>query len=250
METTVSQKLDTLLRLQSLDSKLDEIVKMRGDLPEEIRDLEDDLIGFQTRIGKFETEIQTYNEEIANRKNSIKESEKLIKKYQDQQTNVRNNREYDAISKEMELQQLEMQLAEKKIKEATVKIDTRNSEIETIKTLLGDRTKDLENKKAELNVLVAESQEEESRILKERERVQKTLEDRLYQSYHRLRSNLKNGLAVVTVKRDACGGCFNTVPPQRQADIKEKKKIIVCEHCGRIFADVDVPVVAEITLKK
>lgn len=249
MEATVSQKLDTLLKLQSLDSKLDEIVRMRGDLPEEIRDLEDELAGFETRIGKFESEIVSYNEEISNRKNAIKECEKLIKKYQDQQSNVRNNREYDAISKEIELQQLEIQLAEKKIKEATAKIETRNHEIETIKASLSDRNKDLANKKGELDVLVAESQEEETKILKDREKVQKTLDERLYQSYHRLRSNLKNGLAVVMVRRDACGGCFNTVPPQRQADIKEKKKIIVCEHCGRILADVDAPVLETVGKK-
>jgi len=243
MEATVSQKLDTLLKIQSLDSNLDEIVRMRGDLPEEIRDLEDELAGFETRIGKFDSEINTLNEEITNRKNSIKECEKLIKKYQDQQTNVRNNREYDAISKEIELQQLEMQLSEKKIKEAGIKIETRDGEISLIRASLDDRNKDLVNKKGELDLLIAESKEEESKIIKEREKVQKTLDERLYVSYNRLRTNLKNGLAVVMVKRDACGGCFNTVPPQRQADIKEKKKIIVCEHCGRILADVDSPVV-------
>lgn len=246
MEATVSQKLDTLLKLQSLDSKLDDIVRMRGDLPEEIRDLEDELIGFETRIGKFQTEIQTLNDDISNRKNAIKESEKLIKKYQDQQSNVRNNREYDAISKEIELQQLDIQLSEKKIKEATSKIDSRNIEIDTIKGSLADRDKDLITKKTELDVLIAESKEDEVKIQKEREKVHKVLEDRLYQSYNRLRTNLKNGLAVVMVKRDACGGCFNTVPPQRQADIKEKKKIIVCEHCGRVLADVDSPVLAEV----
>jgi len=250
MEATVSQKLDTLLKIQSLDSNLDEIVRMRGDLPEEIRDLEDELAGFETRIGKFDSEINTLNEEIANRKNSIKECEKLIKKYQDQQTNVRNNREYDAISKEIELQQLEMQLADKKIKEAGIKIDTRNSEIALIKASLEDRNKDLANKKGELDLLIAESKEEETKILKEREKVQKVLDERLYVSYNRLRTNLKNGLAVVMVKRDACGGCFNTVPPQRQADIKEKKKIIVCEHCGRVLADVDSPVIEVVASKK
>jgi len=249
MEATVPQKLETLLKLQALDSKLDEIVKMRGDLPEEIRDLEDELIGFGTRIKKFETEIEGFKEEISNRKNASKESEKLIKKYIDQQSNVRNNREYDAISKEIELQQLDIQLAEKKTKEATLKIDSRNLEIEAIKNSLSEREKDLANKKSELEILVSESLEEETKIQKDREKVQKQLEERLYQSYNRLRHNLKNGLAVVLVKRDACGGCFNTVPPQRQADIKEKKKIIVCEHCGRIFADVESPLVLETSKK-
>ena len=235
----VAQKLESLLKLQSIDSELDEIKKVRGDLPEEVRDLEDELIGFETRISKFQKELALFEEEITNRKLAIKDAEKLIKKYEDQQSNVRNNREYDAISKEIELQQLEIQISEKKIKEAQFKIEQKKKDIKQLENTLEERGKDLANKKAELNVIIAESQEEEGKLDKERAAAATHIEDRLLYSYNRLRNNAINGLAVVLVKRGACGGCFNTVPPQRQADIKEKKKLIVCEHCGRILAGVD-----------
>jgi uncharacterized protein len=240
MESTVSQKLEALLKLQILDSKLDEIKKVRGDLPEELRDLEDEIAGYETRVGKFNNEIISLNEEIVNSKQGIKEAEKLIKKYEEQQLNVRNNREYDAITKEIELQNLEIQILEKKIREAGFKIERKKEEIELINNTLNERSKDLENKKGELDVIVGESQDEENKLVAERENAKQPIEDRLYFSYERIRTNARNGLAVVQVRRGACGGCFNTVPPQRQADIRDKKKIIVCEHCGRIFADVEV----------
>ncbi len=245
MEITVAQKLEALLKLQELDSKLDEILKIRGDLPEEIRDLEDELAGFETRISKYTNELNSYEEEIANRKLSIKDSEKLIKKYEDQQMNVKNNREYDAITKETELQQLEIQISEKKIKEAGFKLTQKSADIEKTKIALEERKKDLIAKKAELDVIVGESNEEEERYKKERVKAAEVIEERLLTSYNKIRGNAINGLGVVLVKRDACGGCFNTVPPQRQADIKERKKIIVCEHCGRIFAGVEIAPVAE-----
>ena len=235
----VAQKLEALLKLQTIDSQLDEIKKVRGDLPEEVRDLEDELIGFETRISKFEKELSSFEEEITNRKIAIKDAEKLIKKYEDQQTNVRNNREYDAISKEMELQQLEIQISEKKIKEAQFKIEQKKKDIKTLEETLAERSKDLANKKSELDIIIAESKDEEAKFDKERAASASKIEERLFHSYERLRNNAINGLAVVLVKRGACGGCFNTVPPQRQADIKEKKKLIVCEHCGRILAGVD-----------
>ncbi|MEY3417780.1 MAG: hypothetical protein RL060_1892 [Bacteroidota bacterium] len=235
----VAQKLEALLKLQTIDSQLDEIKKVRGDLPEEVRDLEDELIGFETRISKFEKELASFEEEITNRKIAIKDAEKLIKKYEDQQTNVRNNREYDAISKEMELQQLEIQISEKKIKEAQFKIEQKKKDIKVLEGTLEERSKDLANKKSELDIIIAESQEEEAKFDKDRNASASKIEERLFHSYERLRNNAINGLAVVLVKRGACGGCFNTVPPQRQADIKEKKKLIVCEHCGRILAGVD-----------
>lgn len=235
----VAQKLEALLKLQTIDCQLDEIKKVRGDLPEEVRDLEDELIGFETRISKFEKELVSFDEEITNRKIAIKDAEKLIKKYDDQQSNVRNNREFDAISKEMELQQLEIQISEKKIKEAQLKIDQKKKDIASLENTLAERSKDLANKKAELEVIIAESREEETKLDKERAASAAKVEERLFTSYERLRNNAINGLAVVMVKRGACGGCFNTVPPQRQADIKEKKKLIVCEHCGRILAGVD-----------
>jgi hypothetical protein len=246
MELTVAQKLDTLLKLQNIDSKLDEIRKVRGDLPEEVQDLEDEIAGYETRIGKYKREIAGLEDEISQHKQAKKEADKLIIKYKDQQMNVRNNREYDAISKEIELQELEIQLSDKKIGEANYKIGQKNDEIKATEETMSGRKKDLEAKKGELNVIIEESKGEEEVLLKERAVQAKDVEERLLRSYDKIRGNSANGLAVVTVKRGACGGCFNMVPPQRQAEIREKKKIIVCEHCGRIFADVeDMPVVPE-----
>jgi hypothetical protein len=245
MERTVAQKLEALLALQTIDSKLDSIKKVRGDLPEEVRDLEDEIAGYETRVGKFDKDIAALEEEITRNKQIKKDSEKLITKYKDQQMNVRNNREYDAITKEIELQTLEMELADKRINEANAKITRKNEEIKGTQTVLSERKKDLNNKNNELNVIISESQEEENKLIEEREAQLANIEDRLLKSYEKIRSNAMNGLAVVLVKRGACGGCFNTVPPQRQADIRDKKKIIVCEHCGRIFADVEDVVVAE-----
>lgn len=250
MEQTVEQKLEALMNIQTIDSQIDEIKKVRGDLPEEVRDIEDEIAGFQTRLGKYNEEIKDLEDTIANLKNAIKDSEKLIKKYEDQQTNVRNNREFDAISKEIELQQLEIQLSEKKIKEAYYKIDLKKKDIENTEAQLSSRKADLESKKSELDVIIAEGEEEINKLLKDRESAVKHVEERLLMSYNKLRNNYRNGLAVVLVKRDACGGCFNQVPPQRQAEIKEKKKIIVCEHCGRILCGVEAIVVPEVATKR
>jgi len=227
------------MRLQTIDSQLDEIRRVRGDLPEEVRDLEDEIAGYEVRVNKFDEEIQSINDTIGARKQAIKDSETLIKKYEDQQSNVRNNREYDAITKEIELQRLEIQISEKKIKEGYYQIEQKNNEIAGTKQKLAERSKDLESKNGELQVIVGESEEEERQLMAEREEAVKVIEDRLLMAYKRIRQNVRNGLAVVAVKRDACGGCFNTVPPQRQSDIASHKKIIVCEHCGRIFADVE-----------
>jgi len=239
MESTVANKLEALMRLQTIDSQLDEIRRVRGDLPEEVRDLEDEIAGYEVRVNKFDEEIQAINDSIAARKQAIKDSENLIKKYEDQQANVRNNREYDAITKEIELQRLEIQISEKKIKEGYYQIDQKNHDIAGTKQKLAERQKDLGSKNGELQVIVGESEEEERQLMAEREDALKVIEDRLLMAYKRIRQNVRNGLAVVAVKRDACGGCFNTVPPQRQSDIASHKKIIVCEHCGRIFADVE-----------
>lgn len=240
MEVTVAQKLDALLNLQKIDSALDEIKKLRGDLPEEVQDLEDEIAGYETRIKKFTLEIDEQKAEIAALKNAIKEADKLVKRYEEQQMNVRNSREFDAISKEIESQKLDGQLFEKKIKEFQVKIEFKNQEIANIKVTLDERKKDLEVKKTELDTLVGESTAEEDKLQAHRETAATKIEERLLVSYNKLRKNSRNGLAVVLVKRDACGGCFNFVPPQRQAEIKEKKKIIVCEHCGRVLADVEM----------
>ncbi|MEQ8338425.1 MAG: C4-type zinc ribbon domain-containing protein [Cyclobacteriaceae bacterium] len=245
MENPVAKKLDALVKLQSLDSELDELIKVRGALPDEVMDLEDEITGYQTRIDKQNQELSELEEAINNNKSAIKDAEKLIKKYEEQQMNVRNNREYDAITKEIELQQLEIQILEKRIKEAFEKIDAKKEEIETTKTLLSERTEDLNSKKGELDVITQESEEDEKKILKDREKAAKNVEERLLTSYEKVRENMRNGLAVVSVKRGACGGCFNIVPPQKQAEIREQKKVIVCEHCGRILASVEDEIVEE-----
>jgi predicted nucleic acid-binding Zn-ribbon protein len=245
MERTVAQKLEALLTLQQIDSKLDAIQKVRGDLPEEVMDLEDEIAGYETRVGKFEKDIASLEEEITRNKQAKKEAEKLIAKYKDQQMNVRNNREYDAITKEIELQTLEMELADKRVNEANAKIARKNDEIKNTQSVLSERKKDLNTKNSELKALVSESEEDETKLVEERDKQVGQIEERLLKSYEKIRSNALNGLGVVMVKRGACGGCFNTVPPQRQADIRDKKKIIVCEHCGRIFADVEDVVIVE-----
>ncbi len=240
MEITIADKLVSLLELQEIDSRLDQLKKLRGDLPEEVKDLEDDVIGFETRINKFQVEIDVFKEEIERHTQNKKDSEKLIAKYKDQQMNVRNNREFDAITKELELQELEIQLSDKRIREADYKISQKQLEVDITNENRDKKVEVLDRKKVELDKLVNESQEEEEKLLKQSEKQAKKVEDRLLKAYQRIRSGAKNGLAVVAVDRGACGGCFNVVPPQRQADIMEKQKIIICEHCGRILADADM----------
>jgi uncharacterized protein len=240
MEITIADKLVVLLELQDIDSKLDQLRKLRGDLPEEVRDLEDEIIGIETRVGKFDTEVASLNAEVERHSQNKKESDKLIIKYKDQQMNVRNNREFDAITKELELQELEIQLSDKRIREAEYKISQKKVEIDETNENKDKRTAILEQKKLELEKLVSDSQDEEEKYLKQSEKQAKKVEERLLKAYHRIRGGAKNGLAVVAVDRGACGGCFNVVPPQRQADIMDKQKIIICEHCGRILADADM----------
>ncbi len=237
---TVAQKLEALVKLQSIDSKLDELKKLRGDLPDEVQDLEDEMEGYRTRHGRFEGELKELEDGIKKNKEGIKEAEKLIKKYNEQQKNVKNNREFDAITKEVELQELEVQICEKRIKESKDKIDSKKSEITTIETLIKEREADLQNKKDELQGILAENQEEEKRLLVEREKATKKIEDKLLKHYNRLRINLSNGLAVVRVVRGAAEGCNIIIPPQKIAEIREKKKIVIDEHSGRILADVDL----------
>lgn len=250
MESTVPQKLDALIKIQSIDSKLDDLAKVQGALPDEVSDLEDELAGYETRIEKYNEDLKNLEEDITNKKNSIKDSLKMIDKYESQQTNVRNNREFDALSKEIELQTLEIQISEKRIKEAEEKIILKKEEIESTVAIKDERKKDLQSKKKELNVLTGESEEEAKKHIKDREKAAKHIEERLYLAYKKIRNNARNGLAVVSVKRDACGGCFAVVPPQRQVEIKDRKKLIVCENCGRILADVDAIAVVEVTKPK
>lgn len=237
---SVAQKLEALVKLQSVDSKLDQLKKLRGDLPDEVQDLEDEIEGYKTRLSRFEEELAGLEESIKKNKEAAKEAEKLIKKYNDQQKNVRNNREFDAITKEIELQELEIQICEKKTKEAKDLITAKKEEIEKTNTLIAERSEHLDNKKKELEGLIAESREEEDRLMAEREKATKKIEDKLLKYYERLRSSLTNGLAVVRVVRGAAEGCNIVIPPQKIAEIREKKKIVIDEHSGRILADVDM----------
>lgn len=238
--TSVAQKLEALVKLQSIDSKLDEIKKLRGDLPDEVQDLEDEIEGYKTRLGRFSTELEELEQSIKDSRVGIKEAEKLIQKYNEQQNNVRNNREYDAITKEVELQELEIQILEKKIKEAHEAIERKKEEIQSIEALISDRGADLENKQQELKEILEDSEEEESKLRSDREKATKKIEPKLLKYYEKLRINLSNGLAVVSVKRGAAEGCNIVIPPQKIAEIREKKKIVIDEHSGRILADVDM----------
>src|SRR5258708_3197142 len=247
---TVAQKLEALVKLQSIDSKLDELKKLRGDLPDEVQDLEDEMEGYRVRQGRFEAEQKELEDTIKKNKEGIKEAEKLVKKYNDQQKNVKNNREFDAITKEIELQELEVQICEKRIKEGKDKIEAKKAEITAIETLIKEKTEDLDNKKNELNGILGDSEEEERKLLTEREKATKKIEDKLLKHYERLRKSLTNGLAVVRVVRGAAEGCNIIIPPQKIAEIREKKKIVIDEHSGRILADVDVESMEEETKPK
>ncbi|MEM9896911.1 MAG: C4-type zinc ribbon domain-containing protein [Bacteroidota bacterium] len=250
MENTVEKKLEALIKLQAVDSKIDEVKKVRGALPEEVQDLEDEIAGYETRLAKKNDEEKELLETVESNKISIKDAEKLIAKYEEQQMNVRNNREYDAITKEVELQQLEIQILEKRIKECYEKIEAKKEEAQETKNVVDERKKDLANKQEELNEIIAESEADEEKMSKERAKAAKGIDERILASYEKVRKNMRNGLAVVSVKRGACGGCFNIVPPQMQAEIREKKKIIVCEHCGRILADVEEVIEEEVKPKR
>ncbi len=239
-EITIERKLIALYTLQQIDSQVDKIRIIRGELPLEVQDLEDEIAGLETRINNYQEETESLNNQVADKQNGIKDSETLLKKYKDQQMNVRNNREYDSLSKEMEFQSLEIQLSEKRIKEYQFKLDAIKEEIEKSGLSLEDRKKDLEIKKSELTDIVTETENEEKNLIKLSETNEKLVEERLLTAYQRIRTNARNGLAVVKIERDACGGCFNKIPPQHQLDIKMHKKIIVCEYCGRILVDEEI----------
>ncbi|MCW0481201.1 zinc ribbon domain-containing protein [Gaoshiqia sediminis] len=236
----ISEKLKALYELQTVASEIDKIKTLRGELPLEVQDLEDDITGLKTRISNYEDDIKNLDTSIANRKAAIKESEALIAKYTEQQNNVRNNREYDSLNKEIEFQRLEMELSEKRIREFTAELFTKKEAIDSSKTQLKEREEDLDRKKKELDEITAETKIEEEKLKSKAEKIEDMIESRLLTAFKRIRKNARNGLAVVTVQRDACGGCFNKIPPQRQMDIANRKKIIVCEYCGRILVDKDI----------
>ena len=236
-EITIAEKLVELYRLQNVDSQVDRIKTQRGELPLEVQDLEDEVAGLETRLKKIQDELAELEQGVSDKTNFIKDAKAAIKKYEGQQAKVRNNREYDSLTKEVEFQNLEIQLAEKRIKEAKAQIDGKKVIVEESKARHDERKKDLELKRKELDDIVAETEKEEKELAKKSEVASKHIEERLFSAYNRIRSNARNGLAVVAVERGSCGGCFNSIPPQRQLDISSHKKIIVCEHCGRILVD-------------
>ncbi|MFA5244018.1 MAG: C4-type zinc ribbon domain-containing protein [Pedobacter sp.] len=237
MEQSVEDKLKALFELQTLHTQIDKIRQTRGELPMEVADLEDEVAGLETRIQKIKAELDELEDSIVTRKNMIKEALAATKKYEAQLNEVKNNREYDAISKEIEIQGLEVQVSEKKIKEYSFEIQNKTEIYEKALANITERKNDLNLKKAELDTITAETQKEEAGILEKAEAAEMNIDERLLTAYHRLRKNAKNGLAVVTIQRDSCSGCFNQIPPQRQLDIRQRKRIIVCEHCGRILVD-------------
>lgn len=239
-DISVEEKLKSLYRLQLIDTKIDKIRIIRGELPLEVQDLEDELAGIQTRINKLQDEISELDNSINDKKNAIKDSQTLIKKYEEQQSNVRNNREYESLNKEIEYQSLDIQLSEKRIKEFKSQIEIKTAEVASNAKLLEDRGQDLAAKKAELDDIVSETEKEESQLMSMSEEAAGNIEERLLIAYKKIRQNAINGLSVVSINRDSCGGCFNKIPPQRQMDIRLRKKVIVCEYCGRILVDQEL----------
>jgi uncharacterized protein len=236
-EYSIEDKLNALHQLQKVHSGIDKIKILRGELPLEVQDLEDEIAGLETRIQNYMDEIKTLDTAVHNKKNEIVAANELIKKYTEQQNNVRNNREFDSLSKEVEFQKLEIELCEKRIREFTSQSNEKRAAIDQAKKTLEERTGDLNNKKKELEEIISDTQKEEEALVNKSHEIERIIESRLLNAYKRIRGNARNGLAVVTVERDACGGCFNKIPPQRQLDIKSRKKIIVCEYCGRILVD-------------
>ncbi len=239
-ELTIEEKLRALYSLQLVDSEIDKIRTLRGELPLEVQDLEDEVEGLETRIGNLSNEIAELEKASVGKNTEITNSQALIKKYEEQQNNVRNNREYDSLSKEIEFQTLEIELCNKKIREFAAQMEDKKAVMEEAQTALDERKRDLEGKKAELDDITRDTQKEEEQLEEKSAELQTRIEERLLTAYQRIRTNARNGLAVVSVQRDACGGCFNQIPPQRQLDIKSRKKIIVCEYCGRILVDDEI----------
>jgi len=239
-EISVEERLRALFSLQLVDSEIDKIKTLRGELPLEVQDLEDEIAGLETRLGNLKDEVVNLEKSVSKKHNEITDAEALIKKYEEQQKNVRNNREFDSLSKEIEYQNLEIELFNKKIKEFNFQIEEKKVVIAESEAALSERKTDLDNKKSELDEIISDTQKEEEGLYKKLETIEEIIEDRLLTAYKRIRANARNGLAVVPVQRDACGGCFNQIPPQRQLDIKSRKKIIVCEYCGRILVDDEI----------
>ncbi|MFM9910794.1 MAG: zinc ribbon domain-containing protein [Chitinophagaceae bacterium] len=239
-EYSVEERLSSVVALQKIESKIDEVQILKGELPMEVSDLEDEILGLNARQTRIEEEINGIQEFIGQKKNLIKEAELLIKKYEKQSENVKNSREFEAITKEIEMQQLEMKLAEKHIKDANEEIGEKVVILDKAKKNIAAKDGVLNNKKGELEKIISSTEKEEKHFAKLSTEARAKVEERLLVSFNRIRKNYRNGLAVVPVERDACGGCFNSIPPQRQSEIKQRKKIIVCENCGRVLVDRDL----------
>jgi len=239
-EYSVEEKLKTLIRVQKIESKLDQIQILKGELPMEVKDLEDEIEGLNARKNRIEEEINGIQEFMESRKQAIKDSQALVKKYETQSENVKNNREFEAINKELEMQGLEIKLAEKHIKDANEELIEKSEVLEKAKKAIAGKEKNLEHKKGELDKIVADTEKEENQLKAQVNTARESVEERLLASFDRIRNSYRNGLSVVPIERESCGGCFNTIPPQRQSEIKQHKKIIVCENCGRILVDTDL----------
>ena len=240
IELSVEEKLKTLYQLQTSLSEIDEKRALRGELPLEVQDLEDEIAGLTLRIDKIQQEIREYQTAVTQKRVEMDQAQKSIERYQKQLDEVKNNREYDTLTKEIEYQSLEIELCEKKIKEALIKIEEKTHALEEGRENIKERQEDLKHKRSELNEIVQETREEEEKLRERIAELETKIEPRLLSSFKRIRKNARNGLGIVYVQRDACGGCFNKIPPQRQLDIKMHKKVIVCEYCGRIMIDPDL----------
>lgn len=239
-DMTVEEKLKALYQLQTIYSEIDKIKTLRGELPLEVQDLEDEIAGLQTRIQNYVADLNTLKASDNDYQRKIQEAQQLVAKYTQDLDNVRNNREYDSLTKEIEFENLEIELAEKRLRENAAKQKLAKEEIEKIKAVIDDKNITLDEKKSELDDIISETRQREEDLRDDAKKKELTIEPRLLMSYKRIRKNCRNGLGIVYVQRDACGGCFNKIPPQRQLDIKMRKKIIVCEYCGRIMIDPEL----------
>ena len=250
VDIAIERRLEALYTLQLVDSEIDKIQIIRGELPQAIQDLEDEIAGQQTRIYNFKGSIAEQNANISKRNEEVLNHQAMIKKYEKQQDNVRNNREFEAINKEIEFQNLEIQLCERRNNDAKKKIDELGQHIEAAEQLIKNRQQELESKKSELDGIIEETKKDEVRLLNKSKEMEQFIDERYLTGYKRIRQQARNGLAVVTIDRDACGGCFSKIPPQRQSEIKMHKKVIVCEHCGRILVDDEIAKKAHANIQK
>ena len=239
-DLSVEEKLKTLYQLQTALSSIDEKRALRGELPLEVQDLEDEIEGLTTRVEKIKNEIDEFRRAITQKNGEISDAKASVERYQAQLNDVKNNREYDTLSKEIEFQNLEIELCEKKIREANARIAEKQDELKASEDAIAEREGDLEVKKGELEEIMTETRAEEEKLKEKVKDLESKIESRLLTSFKRIRKNARNGLGIVYVQRDACGGCFNKIPPQRQLDIKMHKKVIVCEYCGRIMIDPEL----------